>query len=93
MTVENLIRDLSARGVVFEPVGDMLRVDPVERLKPHELALVRRRKQEILSLFASGRFLVTGCPGEDCTAVLLVIDNLAYCAAHRMTIRFVERPQ
>jgi hypothetical protein len=93
MTLENLIRDLSARGVVFEPVGDKLRVDPVERLKPHELDAIRRCKKEILSLFASGRLVVVACPGEDCAAVLCVFDGIAFCKAHAMTIRFVERPQ
>lgn len=93
MTVESLIRDLSARGVTLEPVGDKLRVDPVERLKPGELDAVRRVKEEILSMFASGRLRVQPCPGEECSAVLVVIDDLAYCANHRMPVRFVERPQ
>ncbi len=93
MTVEVLMRNMIARGVIFEPVGDKLRVDPVERLNPGELETIRQFKSTILSLFASGRLELVPCPGDGCRERLVVMDGLTYCNRHRMTIRFVATRQ
>ena len=70
-----------------------LRVDPVERLNRGELEILREYKQAILSLFACGRLELIPCPGDDCSAELVVMDGLSYCRLHQMTIRFVEGRQ
>ena len=93
MTIQRLVRDLRARGVVFEPCGDRLAVDPIEKLEPGEIDAIREHKQEILRLFAAGRFERIACPGEECREILFVIDGLAYCASHGMSVRFVEAQQ
>lgn len=93
-TIESLIRDLSGRGVIFEPIGDRLRIDPVENLQPGELERVREHKREILNLFRSGRVYSTKCEGDgDCDETLFVIDGVAYCTNHKMVVRFVQGKQ
>lgn len=93
MTIEELVRDLHCRGVVFEPCGDKLAVDPIEKLGPTELDAIQANKREILRLFHVGRFECVECPGAECDQLLLVIDGMAYCHRHRMSVRFVETPQ
>lgn len=93
MTTESLVESLVRRGILLEPDGANLAVEPIERLRPDELEEIRARKPEILSLFASGRLVVEGCPGDECDEVLAILDGLGYCWAHSMTIRFVTGSQ
>lgn len=86
--IESLIRDLHSRGIVFEPRGDVLVVSPAEKIEPAEAEALRERQQEILSLFRSGRFRLVECPGDDCREVLFVVDGLAHCDRHGMSVRF-----
>ena len=89
-TIQGLVRDLYSRGVVCQPVGDKLRVDPIERLVPGELESLREHKAEILEMFRRGQLRIERCPSDSCSESLIVIDDLAYCNNHQMTVRFVE---
>lgn len=90
MRLGSLVWDLYSRGILLEPDGNMLAVDPIEKLRPDEVDAIRRHKQEILSLFAAGRFQVALCPGDECDELLLVVDGESYCKRHQMAIRFIE---
>jgi len=50
MTVETFVCSVIARGVTFEPVGDKLRVNPVEKLGPSELETIREYRARVLLL-------------------------------------------
>jgi hypothetical protein len=91
--IGRLVWDLHSRGVIVEPAGDMLAVDPIEKLEPAELEAIREFKQEILSFFASGRFRLVECPGNACGETLLVMDGESYCHSQGMSVRFVDRAQ
>ena len=93
MNIESLVRSIIARGVLLEPLGDKLRVEPVEKLNPGELDTIRKYKPAILNLFRSGRLKLRNCLGDDCDEELVVVDGLSYCNRHQRTIRFVEERQ
>ena len=92
MRIEALVWDLHSRGIVLEPAGNMLAVDPIEKLKPAEIEAVRKHKQEILKLFKKGRLRLIECPGDSCHELLLVLDGETYCNNHGMNVRFIEGP-
>lgn len=91
MRIGSLVWDLHSRGIVLEPAGNMLAVDPIEKLEQVEIEAIREHKQEILRLFASGRLRLIECPGNGCRERLLVMDGESYCNNHGMSVRFVER--
>lgn len=91
MTALELVGELHARGIRLEADGDRLRYYPASALTLDLHEALVERKAELLTMLSKGTVKTISCPGDNCGADVVVIDNQGYCPMHRMTITIIEK--
>jgi tubulysin polyketide synthase-like protein len=86
------IKELTGRGVFIWVEDERLKYrGPSGAIPPALAKSVRSHKQEIISLLLNRVVELIVCPGDECGALVLLVDGRGYCYRHNMAITILSK--